>query len=102
MEVAARYRQAVGDTVGVELYVAPSGEPAIGPPAHPHRFAAMSNPLAPLGHHQEDATHISFVVVTAGVFTRTWKLEGSWFTGASPTRIATTSTWTRLTLSQRA
>jgi len=84
MEVAARYRQAVGDAIGVELYVAPSGEPAIGPPAYPHRFAAMSNPLAPLGHHWEDATHISFGVVTAGLFTRTWKLEGSWFNGREP------------------
>src|SRR4030095_8993504 len=67
MEVAARYRQALGGTVRGELYVAASGEPAIGPPAFPHRFAAMSNPLAPLGHHWEDATHISLGGVTGGL-----------------------------------
>jgi len=84
MEVAARVREPVGDTFGVELYVAPSGEPAIGPPAFPHRFTAFADPLAPLGHHWEDSTHISFGVLTAGVFTRTVKLEGSWFNGREP------------------
>jgi hypothetical protein len=84
MEVAARVRQPIGDRVGIELYVAPSGEPAIGPPAFPHRFAAMANPLAPLGHHWQDSTHISFGVLTAGLFTRTFKLEGSWFNGREP------------------
>ncbi|HEU0036139.1 MAG TPA: hypothetical protein VFQ53_36250 [Kofleriaceae bacterium] len=84
MEVAARLRQPIGETVGVELYVAPSGEPAIGPPAFPHRFTAMADPLAPLGHHWHDSTHISFGVVTAGVFTRRFKLEGSWFNGREP------------------
>jgi hypothetical protein len=84
MELAARVRQPIGDSVGVELYVAPSGEPAIGPPAFPHRFTGMADPLAPLGHHWEDATHISFGVVTAGIFTRTLKLEGSWFNGREP------------------
>lgn len=84
MELAARARQAISETVGLELYVAPSGEPAIGPPAFPHRFTAMANPLAPLGHHWQDATHISFGVLTAGVFTRTLKLEGSWFNGREP------------------
>ena len=84
MELAARYRRPIGDSVGVEIYVAPSGEPAIGPPAFPHRFTAMANPLATLGHHWQDSTHISFGVVTAGVFTRKLKLEGSWFNGREP------------------
>lgn len=84
MEIAARYRQPLGDAVGLDLYVAPAGEPAIGPSAYPHRISAMADPLAPLGHHWEDATHISFGVVTAGVFTRQLKLEGSWFNGREP------------------
>ncbi len=84
MEVAARYRQPLGDSLAVELYAAPSGEPAIGPPAFPHRFTAMANPLAPLGHHWQDSTHIAFGVLTAGVFTRMFKLEGSWFNGREP------------------
>jgi hypothetical protein len=84
MELAARGRQPIGDSLGFELYAAVAGEPAIGPPAYPHRFTAMANPLAPLGHHWQDATHISFGVVTAGVFTRLLKLEGSWFNGREP------------------
>jgi hypothetical protein len=84
MELAARYRQPIGDTVGLELYAAPVGEPAIGPVAFPHRFTSMGNPLAPLGHHWFDSTHITFGVVTAGVFTRMFKLEGSWFNGREP------------------
>ncbi|HEX8108406.1 MAG TPA: hypothetical protein VF516_11795 [Kofleriaceae bacterium] len=84
MELAARYRQPITDSVGLEVYAAPVGEPAIGPPAYPHRFTAMSNPLAPLGHHWEDSTHISFGVLTAGLFTRQLKLEGSWFNGREP------------------
>ena len=84
MELAARYRQPIGDTLGIELYAAPVGEPAIGPAAFPHRFTSMGNPLAPLGHHWFDSTHITFGVVTAGVFTRMLKLEGSWFNGREP------------------
>jgi hypothetical protein len=84
MELAARYRAPLNDTIGIELYAAPVGEPAIGPPAFPHRFTSMGDPLAPLGHHWFDSTHITFGVLTAGVFTRTLKLEGSWFNGREP------------------
>ena len=84
MEVAARYRQPLTDQLGVEIYAAPVGEPALGPAAFPHRFTALSDPLAPLGHHWFDSTHITFGVVTAGIFTTTWKLEGSWFNGREP------------------
>ncbi len=44
----------------------------------------MFNPLASLGHHWQDSSHISFGVLTAGVFTRSAKLEGSWFNGREP------------------
>lgn len=84
MEIAARYRQPISDAVGLEVYAAPAGEPAIGPPAYPHRFTGTVDPLAALGHHWEDATHISFGVLTAGVFTRRFKLEASWFNGREP------------------
>jgi hypothetical protein len=40
--------------------------------------------MAPIAHHWQDGTHITFGVVTAGVFTRTVKLEGSWFNGREP------------------
>jgi hypothetical protein len=84
MELAALYSTAVTDDIGVQVYVAPAGEPALGPTAFPHRISAMADPLAPLGHHWEDSTHITFGVLTLGVFTGDWKLEGSWFNGREP------------------
>ncbi len=84
MELAALYTQQVTEGLGVQLYVAPAGEPALGPVAFPHRVSAMFNPLASLGHHWQDSSHIRFGVLTAGVFTRSANLEGSWFNGREP------------------
>jgi hypothetical protein len=89
MELAGLYEHAVSDRVGVSLYVAPVGEPAIGPVAFPHRASAMNDPMAPLSHHWQDATHISFGVLTAGVFTHSLRLEGSIFNGREPDEIRT-------------
>jgi hypothetical protein len=84
MEAAALYEHPVARDLAHSLYVAPVGEPAIGPVAFPHRPSAASDPLAPLGHHWQDATHITFGVLTLGVFSRTWKVEGSIFNGREP------------------
>ncbi len=84
MELAALYEHPVAQNLALSLYVAPVGEPAIGPVAFPHRPSAASDPLAPLGHHWQDATHITFGVLTLGMFSRTWRLEGSIFNGREP------------------
>lgn len=84
MELAATYTQALSKDWGLQLYVAPVGEPALGPAAFPHRLSAESDPMAPLSHHWQDATHISFGVLTAGILTPMAKLEGSWFNGREP------------------
>jgi hypothetical protein len=84
MELAGRYRRLVGPDTLLSLYVAPSGEPALGPPAFMHRMSAQDNPAAPVSHHWLDSTHISFGVVTLGVAQKTWQLEGSWFNGREP------------------
>ncbi len=84
MELSARYRRLVNPDTVLSLYVAPSGEPALGPPAFPHRMSAMDNPAAPISHHWLDSTHIAFGVLTAGVAQKTWQLEGSWFNGREP------------------
>ena len=84
MELAALYEHPVAQNLALSLYVAPVGEPAIGPVAFPHRPSAASDPLAPLGHHWQDATHITFGVLTLGMFSRTWKVEGSIFNGREP------------------
>jgi hypothetical protein len=84
MELGILYERPMTKKLGVTLYAAPAGEPALGPVAFMHRPSAMDDPVAPLGHHWQDATHISFGVLTAGVFTKRWKLEGSIFNGREP------------------
>ncbi|MGZ6125363.1 MAG: hypothetical protein ACXWLR_10420 [Myxococcales bacterium] len=84
METAAIWRRPLQTWLGVELYAAASGEPALGPTAFMHRVSALNNPLPPIGHHWEDSTHIAFGVLTAGVYTQAVKLEGSVFHGREP------------------
>jgi len=70
--------------VDVFGYLGYPGEPALGPPAFMHRISAMNNPDAPLGHHWQDATHITFGVATAGFRYKNLKLDGSVFNGREP------------------
>jgi hypothetical protein len=66
------------------IYFGYPGEPALGPPTFMHRPSAMDDPDAPLGHHWQDSTHVTFGVATAGVVWRNVKIEGSIFTGREP------------------
>jgi hypothetical protein len=84
MELAGEYDRSLGGPVHLQIYGGFAGEPALGPVAFPHRLSAMSNPLAPIGHHWFDATHVSYGVVTAGLFTERWKIEASAFNGREP------------------
>ena len=84
MEIAAQYDHPVGKSLRLILYGGPAGEPALGPAAFPHRPSSMPNPLAPIGHHWLDATHITFGVVTAGIAGARWKAETSAFNGREP------------------
>jgi hypothetical protein len=84
MELGALYERPISRTLGLSIYAAPSGEPALGPVAFMHRPSAMDIPTAPIGHHWQDATHITFGVMTAGLFTHRWKLEASAFNGREP------------------
>ncbi|HEY4009851.1 MAG TPA: hypothetical protein VGM11_06845, partial [Acidobacteriaceae bacterium] len=85
MELAALYDLKLSANTLLSFYAAPVGDPAIGPTAYPHRLSASENPIAALGHHQEDSTHIAFNVLTGG-FTYRWaRIELSGFHGAEPT-----------------
>ena len=79
MELAAMYEHPLPRNLGIALYVGAVGEPALGPVAFMHRPSAEDDPLAPLGHHWQDNTHQSFGVVTLGVGTQRFKVEGSAF-----------------------
>lgn len=66
------------------FYFGYPGEPALGPPTFMHRPSAMDNPDAPIGHHWQDSTHVTFGVATTGLQWRNLKIEGSVFTGREP------------------
>jgi hypothetical protein len=85
MELAAMYDLPLSHNTLLSLYAAPVGDPAIGPVAYPHRQSASEDPIAALGHHQEDSTHIAFNVVTGGLTYRWARVELSGFHGAEPT-----------------
>jgi hypothetical protein len=84
MEIAALYDVKFGERTMLSFYAAPVGDPAIGPAAYPHRASAMENPVAALGHHQEDSTHIADDVVTVGLAYRIVRIEASGFHGREP------------------
>jgi hypothetical protein len=83
-ELSIAYSQKFDHDLSAYLYFGYPGEPAIGPPTFMHRLSAMDNPDAPIGHHWQDSTHITFGVATAGLAWRNIKIEGSSFTGREP------------------
>jgi len=84
MELAALYDVNLGERTLLSFYAAPVGDPALGPPAYPHRASASEDPIAPLGHHLEDSTHIANDVITAGLTYRNVRFEASGFHGREP------------------
>ncbi len=84
MELALLYDWHVAEKTLLSLYVAPVGDPALGPTAYPHRASAAEDPLAALGHHQEDSTHISDDVITVGLASGIFRVEASGFHGREP------------------
>jgi len=84
MELSANYTVPLGDRATWFTYFGYPGEPALGPTAFMHRASASENPAAPLAHHLQDSSHISFGVLTTGFTYRWFKLEGSVFNGREP------------------
>ncbi len=72
------------DVATGKIYIGYPGEPALGPAAFMHRTSAMMMPDAPIGHHWQDATHITFGVVTAAMIYKNFKLDASLFNGSEP------------------
>jgi len=83
-ELSVAYTQRVAKDADISASFGYPGEPALGPPVFMHRLSAMNDPNAPLGHHYQDATHITFGVATLGFRYKDVKLEGSAFTGREP------------------
>ena len=84
MELAALYDYKISERTMLSVYAAPMGDPAMGPTAYPHRASASEDPIAPLGHHFQDSTHIAADVVTLGITHRNLRVEASGFHGREP------------------
>lgn len=84
MGAGVHYARPIGDSAIFEAYFAPVGDSALGPVAYPHRASAGEIPQAPIGHHWEDSTHISYEVATVGVKYKIVRWEASGFHGAEP------------------
>ena len=84
MELAALYDLRLGEHGLLSLYAAPVGDPAMGPSAYAHRASASENPVASLGHHLQDSTHIANDVVTGGLAYKKARIEFSGFHGREP------------------
>jgi len=82
--VGVGYTQRINKDMDISGYIGYPGEPALGPTAFMHRISSISNPDAPISHHWQDATHISFGVGTLGFRYKWLKAEGSIFTGREP------------------
>ena len=84
MEISGTYDAPLHGGLRWQIYGGPAGEPALGPVAFPHRLSAMPNPIAPISHHWLDSTHVTFGVITGGVYGDRWKAETSAFNGREP------------------
>jgi hypothetical protein len=84
MTLSASYTVPIGEKGSWFAYIGFPGEPALSPIAFMHRTSASENPSAPLAHHLQDSTHISYGVFTTGFTYRKFKLEGSLFNGREP------------------
>ena len=84
MELAAMYDAKLSDNTLLSFYFAPMGSPALGPMAYPHRASASENPVATLGHHLQDSTHIADDVITVGLAHGNLRVEASGFHGREP------------------
>lgn len=83
-QIAGSWEKQLSQDTSLSFYAAVVGEPALGPPAYVHRASALENPTAPLSHHNQDSTHISYDVLTLGLTSGNVVLEGSAFHGAEP------------------
>lgn len=83
-ELSLTYVRTIDKDSNIFAYFGLPGEPAIGPTAFMHRISSFNNPDSPLGHHWQDATHITFGVITLGGVYKNFKLDASAFTGREP------------------
>jgi len=82
--LSVAYTHAFSKKTDLTVYLGYPGEPALGSVAFMHRPSALANPDAPISHHWNDGTHITFGVATLGFRYDKLKIEASSFTGREP------------------
>jgi hypothetical protein len=82
--LAVGYSQALSKRSDVFIFIGYPGEPALGSVTFMHRPSALNAAGAPISHHWNDGTHITFGVATIGFRYDNFKIEGSSFTGREP------------------
>ena len=90
-ELSVSYSQKFAHDLSGYFYFGYPGEPALGPPTFMHRLSAMDNPDAPISHHWQDSTHITFGVATVGAVWKNVKSKAAFSPVASRMKTATTS-----------
>ena len=83
-ELSVAYTHAFSVNSDLSVYIGYPGEPVLGSVAFMHRPSALANPDAPISHHWNDGTHITFGVATIGYRYDQFKIEASSFTGREP------------------
>lgn len=84
MQAAAVYTVPVANGYRLTFAGGPVAEPALGPIAFMHRASAAENPVAPLGHHTLDSTHVAMGVLTAAAGKGPVQVESSVFNAREP------------------
>ena len=94
MEISAGYRAPIDQGAWLFVYAAPVGSPALGPAPFLHRASGSVNPVTPVSHHFLDSSHITYGVLTAGIYNEFLQVEASWFNGreARPEALAPRAT----------
>lgn len=80
-ELSVTYAHGFSQDVDGFVYFGLPGQPALGPSSYIERPSAMNNPNAPLSHHWQDATEITYGVATAGLRVGMVRVDGSIFNG---------------------
>lgn len=84
LELAVAWQRPLSRVVSFRGYLAPVGEPPVGPTAYTHRLSSSALPTAPLSHHNLDSTHLSTDVVAAGFGFGPVTIEAGGFHGREP------------------
>jgi hypothetical protein len=84
LQLAAAWERRLSRVVTFRAYLAPVGEPPVGPTAFPHRLSSSAIPTAPLSHHNIDSTHVSTDVVSTAFGFGPVTVEAGGFHGREP------------------